>query len=82
MFVSGSGYLYFSAVQPTDQRRYYCSVTLIASSEYETAIDQPPSRISLGVDLIVTGTGNITTTVQLVFIFILRDIRQYNIKSF
>ena len=57
MFVSSSGYLYFSEVQPTDSRKYFCSVTLIATSEFETAINQPPSRISLGVDLIVTGTG-------------------------
>jgi hypothetical protein len=57
MFVSSSGYLYFSEVQPTDSRKYFCSVTLIATSEYVTAINQPPSRISLGVDLIVTGTG-------------------------
>ncbi|XP_045162637.2 contactin-like [Mercenaria mercenaria] len=56
MFVSSSGYLYFSEVQPTDGRKYFCSVTLIATSEFETAINQPPSRISLGVDLIVTGT--------------------------
>lgn len=59
MFVSSSGYLYFSEVQPTDGRKYFCSVTLIATSEFKTAIDQPPSRISLGVDLIVTGTGSL-----------------------
>lgn len=56
MFVSSSGYLYFSEVQPTDSRKYYCSVTLITTSEYTSAIDQPPSRFSLGVNLRVMGT--------------------------
>ncbi|KAL4221759.1 Contactin-3 [Mactra antiquata] len=56
MFVSSSGYLYFSEVQPTDFRKYFCSVTLIAPIKYDTAINQPPSRISLGVYLRVTGT--------------------------
>ncbi|KAL4221262.1 ATP-dependent RNA helicase ddx25 [Mactra antiquata] len=55
-FISSSGYLYFSEVQPTDFRKYYCSVTLISTSLYKPAISQSPSRFSLGVQLIVTGT--------------------------
>ena len=57
IFVSSSGYLYFSEVQPTDERKYFCVVTVSAPMRYTFAVSQPPSRTSLGVWLLVTGTG-------------------------
>lgn len=57
MFVSRSGYLYFSSVQLTDQGIFYCTVTLAPSPGYLTSTSQPPIVTSLGVKLIVIGTG-------------------------
>ncbi|KAL3862103.1 hypothetical protein ACJMK2_008096 [Sinanodonta woodiana] len=55
MFVSNSGLLYFSEVQLTDEKKYYCIVTLTAPAEYNMATYQPPSRTSLPIWLRVTG---------------------------
>ncbi|WAR14667.1 CONT-like protein [Mya arenaria] len=61
IFVSNSGYLYFSDVQETDNKKYTCVVTLAASSGMQTSINQPPSIVSLGVWLRVAENepGNI-----------------------
>ena len=48
-FVSMAGYLYMSEVQPTDEKEYFCFVTLTAPSNYKLTTKQPPARISLGV---------------------------------
>ena len=57
-FISQSGYLYFSEVQPTDDNRLYkCVVTLSVPMIYNQASNQAPSRTSLGIVLRVTGTG-------------------------
>jgi len=57
MFVSRSGYLYFSSAQSTDQGIFYCTVTLAHSPGYQTSTSQPPIVTSLGVRLYVDGTG-------------------------
>lgn len=56
MFMSSTGYLYFSEVQPTDQRQYFCVVTLTSASQYHQHIGLPVSRTGLKFWLIVTGT--------------------------
>ena len=48
-FVSMAGYLYMSEVQPTDEKKYYCFVTLTAPNNYKLTTKQPPTIISLGV---------------------------------
>ena len=48
-FVSMAGYLYMSEVQPTDEKKYYCFVTLTAPNNYKLSTKQPPTIISLGV---------------------------------
>lgn len=57
MFVSRSGYLYFSSAQNTDQGRFYCTVTLSFSPGYLTSTSQPPIVTGRGVTLYVKGTG-------------------------
>lgn len=57
MFVSRSGNLYFSSVQTTDHGVFYCTVTVAPYPGYLTSTSQPPIITSLGVELVVTGTG-------------------------
>ncbi|XP_052225224.1 contactin-like [Dreissena polymorpha] len=52
-FISQSGYLYFSEVQPTDDRTYYCVVTLVAPHDYDADTTMSPSRVGLGTKLIL-----------------------------
>ncbi|KAL3862128.1 hypothetical protein ACJMK2_008118, partial [Sinanodonta woodiana] len=55
-FVSNSGYLYMSEVQPTDSKKYYCLVTLAAPSGYRLVTYQPPSKTNPGIWLRISGT--------------------------
>ncbi|KAH3826570.1 hypothetical protein DPMN_128476 [Dreissena polymorpha] len=43
------GYLYFSDVQETDNKKYFCLVTLGVNELWQASTNQPPSAISLGV---------------------------------
>ena len=49
LFVSHSGSLYMSEVQPTDRnKRYFCQVSLIASAGYKLAKANTESRTNRG----------------------------------
>ena len=50
-FVSQSGYLYFSEVQFTDDRTYYCVVTLDNPDYMVADSSLAPSKVSLGCKL-------------------------------
>ncbi|XP_052820357.1 contactin-5-like [Mya arenaria] len=52
-FISQSGYLYFSEVQPSDDRTYYCVVTLVPPYDYNVDTTLAPSRVGLGTKLIL-----------------------------
>lgn len=52
-FVSQSGYLYFSEVQYTDDRTYFCVVTLVAPADFVADTTMAPSRVGLGTKLII-----------------------------
>jgi hypothetical protein len=52
-FISQSGYLYFSEVQYTDDRTYYCVVTLVAPTDFVADTSMAPSRVGLGTKLII-----------------------------
>lgn len=57
MFVSNSGLMYTSEVQPTDaDKTYYCMVTLTHTATSRLSTSQPPSRESLGIFLGLTET--------------------------
>ena len=53
-FISMAGYLYFSEVQPTDNKQYFCFVTLAAPNNYKLTTKQPPMKISLGIWLMIS----------------------------
>ena len=53
-FVSMAGYLYFSEVQPTDSKQYFCFVTLAAPNNYKLTTRQPPMKVSLGIWLMIS----------------------------
>ncbi|XP_046331627.2 contactin-like [Haliotis rufescens] len=55
MFISNNGKLYFSETQQSDAGAYHCVVTLTAPLGQTVATTQPPSRTSLGIQLIVVG---------------------------
>ncbi|XP_067686212.1 contactin-like [Haliotis asinina] len=55
MFISNNGKLYFSETQQSDAGAYHCVVTLTALLGQTVATSQPPSRTSLGIQLIITG---------------------------
>ena len=63
-FVSMAGYLYMSEVQPTDEKEYFCFVTLTAPSNYKLTTKQPPARISLGVWLRTSEDSKLNNTVN------------------
>ncbi|XP_053379339.1 contactin-3-like [Mercenaria mercenaria] len=52
-FVSQSGYLYFSEVQYTDDRTYFCIVTLVTTADFVADTSMAPSRVGLGTKLII-----------------------------
>ena len=52
-FNSQSGYLYFSEVQWTDGRQYFCIVTLTARQGMVKSTEQPLARTSYGRYLII-----------------------------
>ena len=52
-FVSQAGYMYFSEVQPTDQKEYFCFVTLATPKNYRMNTKQPPMVINKGIWLMV-----------------------------
>ena len=45
--------MYFSEVQPTDQKEYFCFVTLATPRNYRMNTKQPPMVINKGIWLIV-----------------------------
>lgn len=53
MFISANGRLYFSEVSPDDRGNYRCLVTLAGTVESEMKTQQPPSRVSRFIPLIV-----------------------------
>ncbi|KAK6970962.1 contactin, partial [Biomphalaria glabrata] len=54
-FISKDGNLYISEVYTSDQDEYYCMVFLAPRNGEVLAGDQPPVRISLGINLRVRG---------------------------
>ncbi|KAL8623497.1 hypothetical protein ACOMHN_015705 [Nucella lapillus] len=54
LFVSYNGKLYFSEVAAADAAQYYCTVKLKPLSGSVFATAQPPSRVSLAIELEVT----------------------------
>ncbi|CAL1546787.1 unnamed protein product [Lymnaea stagnalis] len=54
-FLSRNGGLYISEVQAADQDEYYCMVFMAPRSGHVLAGEQPPSRTSMGIQLVVTG---------------------------
>lgn len=54
-FVSYNGRLYFSETQLADAGKYHCVVTLAVRLGEQASTVQPPSRTSLGVELIIRG---------------------------
>lgn len=57
LFVSANGNLYFSDVTTSDAAVYYCMVKLMPPSGTPIATAQPPSRVSMAIELQVTQTG-------------------------
>ncbi|XP_041371563.1 contactin-like [Gigantopelta aegis] len=55
LFISHNGKLYFSETQQLDAGNYHCVVTLTAPPGQKVATTQPPSRTSLGIQLVITG---------------------------
>ena len=45
--------MYFSEVQPTDQKEYFCFVTLATPKNYRMNTKQPPMVINKGIWLMV-----------------------------
>ncbi|KAL4221440.1 Immunoglobulin like [Mactra antiquata] len=52
-FISQSGYLYFSEVQLTDDRTYFCVVTLVTTEDFVADTSMAPSKVGLGTKLII-----------------------------
>lgn len=53
MFISSNGRLYFSEVTRDDEGLYSCLTTLTSISGTTLATTQPPSRVSMPIQLIV-----------------------------
>ncbi|PVD37152.1 hypothetical protein C0Q70_04147 [Pomacea canaliculata] len=58
-FVSYNGRLYFSETQRSDAGMYYCVVTLTTPRGQRAATVQPPSRTSLGIELLIRGDSEL-----------------------
>ncbi|XP_025082371.1 contactin-4-like [Pomacea canaliculata] len=54
-FISRNGRLYFSETQLSDAGMYHCVITLTAPLGQSIATLQPPSKTSLGIELIIRG---------------------------
>jgi hypothetical protein len=59
MFISYNGNLYFSEVHREDENDYRCVVRLTGNGA-AIGTNQPPSRISLPIPLIVNEKGTLT----------------------
>ena len=64
-FVSQAGYMYFSEVQPTDQKEYFCFVTLATPRNYRMNTKQPPMVINKGIWLIVIEQSEYTAAMRM-----------------
>lgn len=57
--MSFNGKLYFSETSLADVGMYHCVVTLTVPPGQRFATVQPPSKTSLGIELIVEGDGKL-----------------------
>ena len=57
--------MYFSEVQPTDQKEYFCFVTHATPRNYRMNTKQPPMLINKGIWLIVIEQSEYTAAIRM-----------------